>query len=363
MSYDTLATELVGSYAKPSWLVDHAKPTAIDQSEWWRVPPERLREAQDDAVLLAIADQERAGLDYVTDGEQRRQSFSGYFMRLGGIDLEHWSDRYGEGQPRTNDVSDYISRRDVSRLRSGMMRLGPTVTGPITWQGPLSVGDLEFLRRHTSRRTKVTVIGPATLAVRVADQHYGDMGKLMRALADALNQEIRALEAAGADLIQIDDPEIHFNQSRVGDWATEALSRAVAGVTARTAVHICYGYAHYSVSKRVNPAYAEAMELIAASDVDEISIEYEQPGHEPEVLEHAGEKAVILGLLDLSPEAPVERAEHIIERARAALEVVPPQRLRLAPDCGMWFLPRDTAQRKIAALATAARALRTERGL
>lgn len=363
MSYDTLATELVGSYAKPPWLVDLSKPTAIDQSEWWRVPPERLPAAQDDAVLLAIADQERAGLDYVTDGEQRRQSFSGYFMRLGGIDTENWSDRYGEGKTRTSDVADYISIRDVSRLKSGMMRLGPTVTGPITWQGPLSVADLEFLRRHTSRRSKVTVIGPATLAVRISDHHYGDMGRLMLALADALNHELRALAAAGADLIQIDDPELHFNQSRVSEWATEALSRMVAGVEARTAVHICYGYAQNIASKRVNPAYAEAMQMIAASDVDEMSIEYEQPGHEPDVLEHAGDKAVILGLLNLAPDAPVERTEHIIERARAALEVVPADRLRLAPDCGMWFLPRETAQRKIAALGAASRALRTELGL
>lgn len=362
MSYDTLATELVGSYAKPPWLVDLSKPTAIDQSEWWRVPPERLPAAQDDAVLLAIADQERAGLDYVTDGEQRRQSFSGYFMRLGGIDTENWSDRYGGGR-RTSDVADYISIRDVSRLKSGMMSMGPTVTGPITWQGPLSVADLEFLRRHTARRSKVTVIGPATLAVRISDHHYGDMGKLMLALADALNHELRALAAAGADLIQIDDPELHFNQSRVSEWATEALSRMVAGVEARTAVHICYGYAQNIASKRVNPAYAEAMQMIAASDVDEMSIEYEQPGHEPDVLEHAGDKAVILGLLNLAPDAPVERTEHIIERARAALEVVPADRLRLAPDCGMWFLPRETAQRKIAALGAASRALRTELGL
>jgi 5-methyltetrahydropteroyltriglutamate--homocysteine methyltransferase len=207
------------------------------------------------------------------------------------------------------------------------------------------------------------VAGPATLAIRLSDQHYGSTEKLMLAIADAMNAEIKALEAAGADIIQLDDPELHFSLSGVRGAAVEALNRAVAGVSARTAVHICYGYARTTKTKRVNPKYAEALELIAASNVDEISLEYEQPHHEPDVLAHCGDKAIMLGLLNNAPDAPIETVDHILSRARAALEVVPPERLRLAPDCGMWFLPREQAFKKIQALGLAAAALRNERGM
>ncbi|MCS7002057.1 MAG: cobalamin-independent methionine synthase II family protein [Dehalococcoidia bacterium] len=348
-----LASQLVGSYAKPEWLADHHKAYALRES-WWRVSPDLLPDALDDAVSLAIADQEVAGLDFITDGEQRRQSFTGYFFRLGGVDMANWSPRRPGA---AKDIEGYVDRQPSA---SSPLATGPTVTGPITWPGPLSVDDLRYLRRATRRRVKATVIGPATFAMRVADQYYGSVEQLMFAVADALNHELRALAAAGADLIQIDDPEIHFSLSEVRHAVTEALDRMTHGVTTRTAVHICYGYARTTPTKRVNPKYAEALALIAASAVDEISIEYEQPGHQPDLLPYAGDKAVILGLLNLAPGAPDEPVEHIIRRAKEAMQVIPPERLRLAPDCGMWFLPRERAKKKITNLALAARSLQNE---
>lgn len=356
MSDFTLASQLVGSYSKPEWLANHAKAYAADQP-WWRISGEHLPAAIDDAVLLAIFDQERSGLDLVTDGEQRRQSFSGYFFGLDGINLRRWSDR----PLGPSDLSPYLERPPGGDPQpGGLFRLGPEVSGPISWPGPISLADFNFLKRNTRKRTKVTVIGPTTLAVRIVDKHYGDLAKLTFAIADALNKEVLALQDAGADLIQIDDPEVHFNLSKVKGSATEALDRMIRGVTVPTAVHMCYGYARSRAKKQVNPKYAEAIQVVAASKVDEISLEYEQPGHEPDVLVNAGGKAVILGLLNLHPEAPVEKVDHIISRARAALEVIPAGRLRLAPDCGMWFLSRSVARAKITALSTAARALRNE---
>ncbi|MFN8534901.1 MAG: hypothetical protein U0556_15295 [Dehalococcoidia bacterium] len=349
----------MGSYAKPHWIADHDRAYALDES-WWRVEPAYLDEAKADAAVLAIRDQERAGLDLITDGEQQRQSFTATFFPLNGIDRETWGPR----RDRTSsDLAGVVERVAPSPGAALIPTSGPVVNGPISWPGPMTLDDFALLRRTTTRMTKAMVAGPATLAMRLSDRYYGDLGALMFAIADAMNQEILALEAAGADLIQIDDPEIHFSLAQVREAATEALDRAVRGVTARTAVHVCYGYARTSTTKRVNPNYAEALELIAASKVDEISLEYEQPGHQPDVLAHCGDKAIILGLLNNAPSAPIETVDHILARARAALEVVPAERFRLAPDCGMWFLPREQAYRKISSLALAARALRNERGI
>jgi 5-methyltetrahydropteroyltriglutamate--homocysteine methyltransferase len=352
-----LNSELVGSYTKPAWLCDHDKAARRDVS-FWRIPEDHLVEAQDDTVLLAISDQERAGLDLITDGEARRQSFSAYFFRMGGIDnnaVVNFSRSWERPGSSYNDRTDPASN-------TGMITTAPTVTGPIVWEKPLSVNDFAFLKNRTAGKTKVTVIGPATMASRLKDEYYGDFGKLIMDVAAALNQEVLALQAAGADLIQIDDPDLHMGINRVESYAVDALNRTVQGVTTPTAVHVCYGYARTIASKRVDPDYARTLELIARSNVDEMSIEYEQPGHSPELLEATGDKGVILGLLNLSMTAPVESVEHIVSRARTAIEVIGADRLRLAPDCGMWFLPREQAYRKISALATAARALQEDLG-
>jgi 5-methyltetrahydropteroyltriglutamate--homocysteine methyltransferase len=350
-------TQLVGSWCKPKWLADHERVYA-PEGAWWRVPPGLRDEALDDATRLAIYDQDRAGLTYVTDGEQRRQTFSGYFYRLGGIDeVNRAPMSFG-----ASDLGDSIKMKARPQpAEAGApppLPTQPRVTGPIAWRQPLLADDLAFLKRHARGLAKMTVIGPCSLALRLSDEYYGSLDKLAFGIADALNQELYVLERAGVDLIQLDEPEVHFRHSQVAGFAVEAINRALRGVTTRTAVHMCYGYSKNIAEKRANPVYEKALSLLAATDVNEISLEYEQPGHTPELLAHAGDKAVILGLLNLDTEAPVETVEHIVARAREALRVIPAERLRLAPDCGMWFLPRDRALGKITALEQAAQALR-----
>jgi 5-methyltetrahydropteroyltriglutamate--homocysteine methyltransferase len=352
------ATQLVGSWSKPKWLCNHDMFFAPENT-WWRVGEEHRAEAHDDSTLLAIRDQEAAGLTYITDGEQRRQTFSGYFNVLGGIDNINRTPY----QVQMGDIGDALTMKSRPTLASASdpkkpVFTIPTVNAPITWNGPMLGSDFAFLRKHTSQLAKATVIGPCSLAVRVADAHYGSTANLACAIGDALNQELRALEAAGADLIQLDEPEAHFRYSQVKEFAVEALNRAVRGIRVPTAVHVCYGYSKNIAAKRVNPVYEHSIELLAQSDVNDISLEYEQPGHIPQLLTHAGKKGVILGLLNLDTEAPVESVDHIVSRARAALEVIAPERLRLAPDCGMWFLPRAHALGKIRALEQAACRLR-----
>jgi 5-methyltetrahydropteroyltriglutamate--homocysteine methyltransferase len=350
-------TQIVGSWCKPKWLANH-ELVYTPEGTWWRVPPEHRTEALDDATRLAIEDQNRAGLTFVTDGEQRRQTFSGYFNILGGIDnIERAAMKFG-----AHDLGDSIKMkaRPATSDAPPPMPTNPRVVGPITWERPILLEDLAFLKRYANGLTKMTVIGPSSLALRLTDEHYGALDKLAFGIADALNQELQTLEQAGVDLIQLDEPEAHFRYSQVKDFAVEALNRALHGITTRTAVHVCYGYSKNIETKKVNPVYASALALLAATNIDEISLEYEQPGHSPELLTHAGDKAVILGLLNLDTEAPVESVEHIVQRAREALAVVPPERLRLASDCGMWFLPRERALGKIKALEAAAQILRNE---
>ena len=236
----------------------------------------------------------------------------------------------------------------------------PRVTSEITWPGPIAVDDLRFLKRHTRRPTKMTVIGPLTAAARLANEFYSDEESLGLALARAINQELRALQAEGVDILQLDEPDFHFRHDAAVEWGTRALDVAFEGIEAVRAVHICYGYATIG-HKRIDRSYGTALEAIAASSTDQISLEYEQPGHTPELLEHCREKVVILGLLDLGRHE-IETPEHIAGRIRDALQVVPPERLDVAPDCGMWFLPRAVAFGKIQALATAAAVVRAETG-
>jgi 5-methyltetrahydropteroyltriglutamate--homocysteine methyltransferase len=320
-----------------------------------------LAEAQDDACQLAIVDQINAGLTFVTDGEQRRQTFSGFFYKLTGIDERE----RGEVKNFASDLGDAITmkKRPDAPAGAAMPKFTlPRVTGPIGWPGPMLVNDLDFLKTSALGRalSKITLIGPNSLALRLVDEHYGSTSKVAFAVADALNQEIKALVALGVDLVQIDEPEVHFRYSQCKDFAVEAIDRALRGVEAQTAVHMCYGYSKNIAEKKANPVYDQALALLAATPVDEISLEYEQPGHQPELLTHAGDKAVILGVLNLDTEAPVETSEHIARRVRDAVKVIPKERLRLAPDCGMWFLPRARAFAKLRAMTKASVILRRE---
>jgi len=351
-----IATQLVGSWCKPTWLCDHDHVYAREGT-WWKLAGDDLAAAQDDSVRLAIADQHAAGLSILTDGEQRRQTFSGHFYRIEGID----SDEQGAVTNFANDVGEYLTMKTRPAPPPDAPPPAftqPRVVAPLRWTGPILGADTSFLRARTDRLTKVTVIGPSTLALRLVDEHYGSLEAVAFALADVLNQEAKALVAAGADIVQFDEPEVHFRYSQLAGFATEALDRAVAGVEAHTVAHVCYGYSKNIAEKRSTPVYAQALDLLAASAVDDISLEYEQPRHSPDLLDHTGTKGVALGVLDLDTEAPVETVDHIEQRARDALAVVGPERLRLAPDCGMWFLPRDHATAKITAMEAAAQRLR-----
>ena len=365
MTLAPLSTQIVGSWSKPQWLADHELVYG-EEGTWWRVAAEHLAEAQDDAVRLAVADQQRAGLSVVGDGEQRRQTFSGHFYALGGIDS-------GERAAATHTGSDVIEFLTMKKRAAPPAPadgeapappafLQPRVVGPITWERPIVADDVRFLRTLTDAATKVTIIGPSTLALRLVDEHYGSLQELAFALADALNAEVHAAVAAGAAVIQLDEPEVHFRYSYLREFAAEAIDRALHGVPEHvsTAVHVCYGYSKNIAEKRATPVYPEALEVLAASAAQWVSLEYEQPQQQPDLLEHLHGTGAILGLLNLDTEAPVETVEHVLERARAALEVVGPQRLSLAPDCGMWFLPREKATAKAAALEGAARILRAE---
>ena len=356
-----VATQLVGSWCKPHWLCDHALVYG-KEGTWWRIPEQQRPEALDDSVRLAIDDQQRAGLSLITDGEQRRQTFSGHFYSWGGIDQEE----PGEVTNFASDVMEYLTmkaRPAVAAAAPGAVPVKPRfeqprIVGPLTWSRPLLGDEIRFAKRAATSPLKVTIIGPCTMALRLVDEHYGSLRKVAFALADVIAAEAKALVALGADVIQIDEPEVHFRYSQVSDFAVEAIDRALAGLTVATIVHVCYGYSKNIAEKRATPVYASALELLAATRTNAISLEYEQPGYEPDLLQHTGDKTVVLGVLNLDTEAPVEQVQHIERRARDALQMIGPERLQLGPDCGMWFLPRDTATAKITAMEAAARAIR-----
>ena len=349
-----LFTQLVGSYSMPGWLTNHHRVTT-PTGTFWRPESEVLGEAQDDATRLAIFDQERAGLDIVTDGEQRRERFDTYFFGLDGIDTERLSRWSMAGR----DLSFLdLDPTVAERLRNART---PRVVGPVKWRAPIALADLRFLKRHASRPVKTTVIGPLTMAARLADEYYGDERALGLACAAAINRELRTLDQEGAAILQLDEPDFHFRHDLARAWGTDVLDIALAGIRATTAVHVCYGYATLG-GKRADTRYGEVIEAIAASGAQWISIEYEQPGHGPELLAHARGKSVILGLLDCGAEI-TEDPPHLSRRIREAMEMIPAHRLHLAPDCGMWFLPRAAAFAKLRALTRAARSVRKTLGL
>ncbi len=349
------ATQLVGSWVKPSWLCNHELVYGPEGS-WWKLPAADLPAALDDAVEVALADQGRAGLTYQTDGEQRRQSFSGYFYQIDGID----SEQMGVVTNFDNDIGDSIKLKSPAPPPDAPKPTfeQPRVVSELSWPGPMLEEATQFLKERATGQTKVTMIGPCTLALRLVDEKYGSLQELTLALADVINEELRSIDALGVDLIQIDEPEVHFRYSQVSGFAAEAIERALAGLSARTAIHMCYGYARSKAEKSANPVYGKALQLLAGTSVDDISLEYAQPGHVPDLLANAGDKTVVLGVLNLHPDAPVETPEDIVTLAEGALSVVAPERLRLAPDCGMWFLPRAKAVAKIKAMEAAARILR-----
>lgn len=338
-----LPTSLVGSYAQPEWLIDRAKlagrfPPRVRAKELWRVAPDLLADAQDDATRLAIRAQERAGLDILTDGEIRRESYSNHFATaLEGVDVDN---------PGT------------ALDRTGHPNPVPRITGPIRRPAPIQVRDLEFLRANTDRPVKMTVPGPFTMSRQAQNDHYPDAEAAAMGYAAVVNAEIRDLFAAGADVVQIDEPYMQARPDEARAYGLAALNAALGGVTGTTAVHICFGYA--AIVHERPEGYSFLPEL-AGCPVDQVSIETAQSGLDLGVLADLADKTIILGVIDLST-PDVETADVVAGRVRRAFDRVPPERIVISTDCGLKYLPRAAAEGKMRAMAAAARVLRAELG-
>ena len=334
-------TSLVGSYPQPDWLIDRERlrdrfPPRVRAKELWRVDPDHLEQAQRDATLLAIRAQEEAGLDIITDGEIGRESYSNRFATaLDGVDIDH---------PGT------------ALDRSGHPNPVPRVTGPIRRRHPVEVEDLRFLRASTGQTAKITVPGPFTMSQQAQDDYYGDPEGLAMGYAEAVNAEVRDLFAAGADIVQLDEPYLQARPEPAHKYGVRVINRALEGVTGTTAVHLCFGYAAI-IHER--PAGYSFLPELADCRCDQVSIETAQSGLDCSVLAALDGKTIILGVLDLN-DMTVESPDTVTERVRRALPYIPAERLVLAPDCGMKYLPRDVAFGKLTALTTAAARLRAE---
>jgi 5-methyltetrahydropteroyltriglutamate--homocysteine methyltransferase len=331
-----LTTTVVGSYPQPDWLIDRERlgerlPPRVRARELWRVPEAFLEEAQDDATRVAVQDMELAGVDVITDGEMRRESYSNRFATaLDGVDLD---------EP------------GVALDRTGHENPVPRIVGPIRRTRPVEVRDVEFLRSITNRRIKITVPGPFTMTQQAQNDHYADNRSVALAYAEAVNAELRDLKAAGADVVQIDEPYLQARPEPARDYAVEAINRALDGIEGDTVVHTCFGYAHI-VHERPSgyPFLAELNDCAATH----LSLEAAQPGLDPSVLRELSDKTIILGVLDLGS-SDAETPDIVAARIRKALEVVEPERLVIAPDCGMKYLSRALAFRKLEAMVAGAR--------
>ncbi|TCT05459.1 uroporphyrinogen decarboxylase family protein [Aquabacter spiritensis] len=336
-----LNTTVVGSYPQPDWLVDrdmlksHTVPR-VRMRDVWRVPEPFLEQAQDDATILAIRDMEQAGIDIISDGEIRRESYSNRFATvLEGIDI---------------DAPFELRQKD------GLVSYLPRIVGKIRRTGPVEVRDLEFLRANTDRKIKITLPGPFTMSKQAHNAYYTDQEEMLMDFAAAVNAEARDLAAAGADVIQLDEPWLRHDVEAAERYAVPVLNRALEGIEATTALHLCFGYAHIVKGK---PSGYTFLPQLADTVADQISIEAAQPKIDLGVLRELAPKTMIVGVLDLG-DPGVESPEIVAERIRAALRFITPDRLIPAPDCGMKYLPRETAYGKLKALAEGAARVRAE---
>jgi 5-methyltetrahydropteroyltriglutamate--homocysteine methyltransferase len=335
-----LETTVVGSYPQPDWLIDRAAlggrlPPRVRVPEVWRVAPGLLQRAQDDAALLAIRDMERAGLDIITDGEVRRESYSNAFATaLEGMDTQN---------PGT------------ALDRTGHPNPVPRVTGPLRRTHAVLVDDVRFLRANTERRIKATLPGPFTMSQQAQDDFYRDEEAFAMDLAAAVNAEVRDLFGAGADVVQLDEPYLQARSEKARRFAVKAINRAIDGVQGTTALHTCFGYAHIVHDR---PGGYPFLEELADCSVDQISLEAAQQNVDLAVLRSIPKKTFIVGVLNLADSSPVETVEMVVERIEAALRHVSVDRLLAAPDCGMKYLPRTTAFAKLQAMVAAAERVR-----
>jgi len=334
-------TTLVGSYPQPDWLIDRAKlagrfPPRVRARELWRIAGPYLAEAQDDATILAIKAQEEAGLDIVTDGEIRRESYSNRFATaLEGIDIDN---------------------PGIALDRSGHPNPVPRIVGRIRRKHPVEVEDLRFLKRHTTKKVKITVPGPFTMSQQAQNDFYESVDAAAMDYAAAVNEEIRDLFAAGANIVQIDEPYMQARPEKARQYGLEALNRALDGVTGESAVHICFGYAAIIHSR---PSGYSFLPELAGCSCREVSVETAQSNLDCSVLESLSGKRVMVGCIDLSSNE-VETPDVVVERVKRALPYVRKENIILAPDCGMKYLPREVAFGKMQAMVEAARRLRQE---
>ena len=334
-------TTLVGSYPQPEWLLDRKKllsrlPPRVRAKELWKIPPEALAEAQDDATIVAIKAQEEAGLDIITDGEIRRESYSNRFATaLEGVDID---------KPGT------------AMDRAGKPVPVPRIAGRIRRKHPVEVEDLKFLKRHTTRKVKMTVPGPFTMMQQAQNDHYKSDEEAAMDYAVAVNEEIKDLFAAGADIVQVDEPYMQARPEKAREYGLKVLNRALDGITGTTAVHICFGYAAV-VHKR--PSGYSFLPEFALCRCQQVSIETAQSNLDCSVLAKLAGKSIMVGCIDLN-DMTVETPEQVAARIRRALPYVPKEHVILAPDCGMKYLPRTVAGGKLRAMVDAARLLRAE---
>lgn len=341
MALPLLPTSLVGSYAQPEWLIDRSAlgkrfPPRTRALELWRIDPAYLAEAQDDATLLAIRAQEDAGLDIITDGEIRRESYSNHFATaLDGIDIDN---------PGT------------ALDRSGHPNPVPRIVGKISRKHAVGVRDVKFLREHTDRAIKFTVPGPFTMSQQAQNDHYGSLAEAAMDYAEAVRAEVNDLFAAGADIVQLDEPYMQARPEAAEEYGLAALNHALEGVTGTTAVHICFGYAAIIHAR---PEGYSFLPQLSACSCKQVSIETAQSKLDCSVLKELPDKTVILGVIDLStPE--VESAETVAARIRRGLEYVSPENIVVAPDCGLKYLPRESAYGKLKAMVDGAALVRAE---
>ena len=334
-------TTLVGSYPQPEWLIDRQKlagrfPPRTRAKELWRIPAEYLEEAQNDATLVAIRAQEQAGIDIITDGEIRRESYSNRFATaLSGVDIDN---------PGT------------ALDRSGHPNPVPRITGPVKRLHPVEVDDLKFLKAHTTRKVKITVPGPFTMSEQAQNDYYKTAEEASLAYAQAVNEEIRDLFAAGADVVQIDEPYMQARPERARQYGLKALNKALEGITGETAVHICFGYA--AVIHARPSGYSFLPEMRGCS-CKQVSLETAQSNLDCSVFTQLDNKKIMVGCIDLS-DMNIETPQTVVDRIKRALPYVKKENVILAPDCGMKYLPRDVADGKLRAMVEGAKLLRKE---
>ncbi len=340
-SYPLLPTCLVGSYAQPEWLIDKARlgarlPPRVVLNELWKPAANDLEEALNDATRIALQDQERAGVDFVTDGEMRRESYSNRFANaLVGVDI----DNPGEAMDRT-----------------GKMVPVPRVIGNIHRRAAVEAPYISFLKQYTDKPIKITLPGPFTMAQQAQNDYYGSTADLALAYADAVNAEVKDLFAAGVDIVQLDEPYVQARPEAARDYAVAAIDRALQGATGPTVLHVCFGYGKHVDNKPEGYAFLEELDACTAN---EISIECAQPRLKMDLLKSLPNKKVHVGVIDLRDTTP-ETPEIVADRIRAALQVIPANQIVVAPDCGMKYLSRDVAFAKLKNMVAGRNIVRAE---